>query len=83
MTLFEKIYFTVAIFNLFLAIAGMCIKLVNDDDHDNIGWKIGTIFVIPMIVQMLFLVIGEAFICKLILTGIWELDISIFPSMWR
>lgn len=83
MTLFEKIYFTVAIFNFFLAFAGMCVKLMNDDNRSSIGWKIGTVLVIPVVVQALFLLIGEVLICKLILTGIWELDISMFPSMWR
>ena len=82
MTLFEKIYFTVAIFNIFLALAGMCVKIMNDDNRSSISWKIGTVLVIPVMVQALFLLIGEVLICKLILTGIWELDISMFPSMW-
>ena len=83
MTLFEKIYFTVAIFNGFLAIAGVTIKIMCDDNRDKIGWKIGTIFTIPALVQAVFLGVGEGIICKLILAGIWDLDISMFPSLWR
>lgn len=83
MTLFEKIYFTVAIFNAFLAIAGATIRIVYYGERDKIGWKIGTIFTIPVLVQAVFLAVGEGLICKIILTGIWGLDISMFPSMWR
>ena len=44
MTLFEKIYFTVAIFNAFLAVAGATIKIVYDDDRDKIGEYRGEVY---------------------------------------
>lgn len=80
MTLFEKIYLTVFLFNLVLFFIGFTVRAV--DDNTTKWSKVGAVLILPALLQGL-LVILDTLICRLILSEIWELDFTLFPSFWR
>ena len=80
MTLFEKIYLTLFLLNLVLFFAGFTMRVV--DDNTTKLSKVGSMLILPALLQGL-LVILDTFICRLILSEIWGLDFTLFPSMWR
>lgn len=78
MTLFEKIYLTVFLFNLVLFFIGFTMRVV--DDNTTKWSKVGVVLILPALLQGL-LVILDTFICRMILSEIWGLDFTMFPSM--
>ena len=74
LTLFEKIFCTLGVINIILFLSGMIIQMVWEKT-----WFL--FFIMPLCVQLavslLLLIVVE-----LILSGIWGMDIHVFPSLF-
>jgi hypothetical protein len=74
LTLFEKIFCTLGVVNVLMFLAGMVVQMVWEK-----SWSL--FLILPLCIQFVVSII-LLIVVELVLCGIWNMDIHVFPSLF-